>query len=77
MNNTSVAIVCIALIATPAGYAVERLYHARVMAALEGTTIQGPQSLRQPGAVPTYARTIAPAWLRQQPRLGDSRPGRV
>ena len=77
MNSTSVAIVCIALIATPAGYAVERLYHARVMAAIEGTTIQGAQSLRQPSAAPTYARTVAPVWLRQQPHLGDFRPGRV
>ena len=77
MNSTSVAIVCIALIATPAGYAVERLYHARIMAAIEGNTIQGPQSLRQPGTVPIYARSVAPVWLRQQPHIGDLRPGRV
>ena len=29
MNSTSVAIICVALIATPAGYAVERFYHER------------------------------------------------
>jgi len=29
MNNGTVAIICVALIATPAGYALERFYHQR------------------------------------------------
>jgi len=29
MNSTSIAMICVALLATPAGYAVDRFYHER------------------------------------------------
>ena len=74
MNSTSIAIICVALIATPAGYAVERLYHERIVAAMEaGAPAAGARVA--PGAEPTYAGS--PAWMRQQPRALDLRPGRV
>jgi hypothetical protein len=74
MNSTSVAIICVALIATPAGYAVERLYHERIVAAVEaGTPASG--ALSAPSVEPTYAGS--PAWTRLPPRTFDLRPGRV
>jgi hypothetical protein len=77
MNSTSVAAICVALIATPAGYAVERLCHERMAGVMEVNPLSAPGSFLRPGREPTYAGT--PAFLRHQPRIGDVsyRPGRV
>ncbi len=77
MNSTSVAAICVALIATPAGYAVERLYHERMAGTMEVSPLSAPGSFLRSGSEPTYAGT--PAFLRHQPHIGDVsyRPGRV
>jgi hypothetical protein len=76
MNSTSVAIICVTLIATPAGYAVERLYHERITSAMERTpAITTPALDNGPEAL--YAGNAA--WQREQMRINEAftRPGRV
>jgi hypothetical protein len=76
MNNSTVAIICVALIATPAGYAVERLYHERTASAEDPVPVAAPDpSLYEPDRV-----FAGEHWKRQQQqRLGDTtyKPGRV
>ena len=76
MNSTSVAIVCVALIATPAGYAVERLYHERITSAVERSPVIIAPSLDN-GPEALHAGTAAR--VREQTRINDTfnRPGRV
>jgi len=71
MNNTSVAVICVALIGTPAGYAFERLHHVCTVAA----PIAAPDATLTYGRGSVYAGN--PAWLKQ--RAGDAmyKPGRV
>jgi len=75
MNSTSVAIICVALIATPAGYAVERLYHERITSAVERSPVNTPALDNGPDAL--YAGSAA--WVRKQTRMNEvlNRPGRV
>jgi hypothetical protein len=77
MNSTSVAVICVALIATPAGYAVERLYHERIAAAIDRTPVSESSPFLRSGREPSYAGS--PSFLRQQNRTGDLsfKPGRV
>jgi hypothetical protein len=72
MNSTSVAMICVALIATPAGYAVERLYH-------ESTSANAhPASQPTVSDTPDATPAAIPAWLRLQMRAGDAvKAGRV
>ena len=76
MNSTSVAIICVALIATPAGYAVKRLYHERITSAVERSPVGTTPSLGD-GPDSLYAGNAA--WIREQTRINDTfnRPGRV
>jgi hypothetical protein len=76
MNSTSVAIICVTLIATPAGYAVERLYHERITSAVERSPVNTTPALDN-GLDPLYAGSAA--WVREQTRITEalSRPGRV
>jgi len=75
MNSTSVAIICVALIATPAGYAVERLYHERITSAVERSPVNTPAM--DNGTDALYASGAA--WQREQTRINEAfnRPGRV
>jgi len=73
MNSTSVAMICVALIATPAGYAVERLYHVRSLADTH------PASQPTVSDTPDATPAAVPAWLKLQMRAGDTtlKAGRV
>jgi hypothetical protein len=72
MNTASVAMICVALIATPAGYAVERLYHERA----SGHAVS-PVAPDRAAADPIADGDAA--WLKQQMRASDAmyRSGRV
>jgi hypothetical protein len=76
MNNSTIAIISVALIATPAGYAVERLYHERTASVgyPAPVTVPDPSLGYQPDRV-----FAGEHWKRQQPRFGDTtyKPGRV
>jgi len=76
MNSTSVAIICVTLIATPAGYAVERLYHERITSAVERSPINTAPALDN-GPDALYAGSAA--LVREQTRITEAltRPGRV
>ena len=75
MNSTSVAIICVALIAIPAGYAVERLYHERITSAVERSPVSATPSI-DTGPEALYAGTAV--WVREQTRINDAlnRPGK-
>jgi hypothetical protein len=71
MNTMTVAFICAALIATPAGYAVERLMHtpASTDRMIESPSFDG-------GVQPIYAEHLK---QREQMRIGElfAKPGRV
>lgn len=69
MNTMTVGFICAALIATPAGYAVERLMHTPAQRTIESPSLDS-------GIQPVYAQHLK---QREQMRLGEvfARPGRV
>jgi hypothetical protein len=77
MNNSTVAIICVALIATPAGYALERFYHERQSASNDTVPAAAPQPEFSYQQDSVFAGEHM--WQRHQPRFGDSpyKPGRV
>jgi hypothetical protein len=76
MNNGTVAIICVALIATPAGYALERFYHER-----QSASNDPPAAASDPALSYGHDSVFAGEhmWQRHQPRFGDNpyKPGRV